>query len=407
MLWGSRWFKLSFPLSQQSASHTCQVSGPGLTSATVDHPTHILVILTDSSGRPYDSLPLNVTAQLELASTEATPTNQPEATPTLTMWLWSKKQKTPPIITKEVQKVSLSVAMTSPSQYKVSYTPVSRGQHKLHVQINHIEINGSPFTVTVYPDPRQLGHPVRTVTGIDGPRGIAFNGYQDMIVSEWGQNKLSIFDIKGQKIRSFGSFGSGPSQMIYPKTIVTDNANNIYVSSDHKLQKFTNGGALIRCIGGLGSKKGEFDFPRGIKLHNKQIYVCDSKNHRIQVFDLDLNFSRSIDIQSTDTAYDIEFDGAGNVYVADNGNSRVLVTDGSGHAVRKFGGGKLRGPSGLLIADKYLYVSDSGSGCIVVYETSGQFVTSFGRFHSARCITSCSDGFIYVCDFTADKIQIF
>ncbi|CAI8007930.1 Probable tyrosine-protein kinase DDB_G0283397 [Geodia barretti] len=48
-------------------SYTCQVSGPGLTSATVNQPTHVLVQLTDSSGRPY-SLPLNVTAQLELVS---------------------------------------------------------------------------------------------------------------------------------------------------------------------------------------------------------------------------------------------------------------------------------------------------------------------------------------------------
>ncbi|CAI8017338.1 hypothetical protein GBAR_LOCUS10542, partial [Geodia barretti] len=61
-------------------SYTCQVSGPGLTSATVNQPTHVLVQLTDSSGRPY-SLPLNVTAQLELVSkatpTKTTPTSPP------------------------------------------------------------------------------------------------------------------------------------------------------------------------------------------------------------------------------------------------------------------------------------------------------------------------------------------
>ena len=79
--------------------------------------------------------------------------------------------------------------------------------------------------------------------------------------------------------------------------------------------------------------------------------------------------------------------------------------DSSGRFIREFGRGKLRGPSGLLIADKYVYVSDFSGNCIVVYETSGQYVTSFGRpgqnegeFRRPFCITSCVDGFIHVCD---------
>ena len=43
--------------------------------------------------------------------------------------------------------------------------------------------------------------------------------------------------------------------------------------------------------------------------------------------------------------------------------------------------GKLQGPSGVHIVDKYfLYVSDLSSDCIVVYEISGQFVTYTGRY---------------------------
>ena len=61
-----------------------------------------------------------------------------------------------------------------------------------------------------------------------------------------------------------------------------------------------------------------------------------------------------------------------------------------------------------------MYVSDVSSDCIVVYETSGQFVTSFGRFgqnagefHNPCCITSCVDGYIHVCDYVNDRVQIF
>ena len=375
--------------SQESVSYTCHV---GLTSATVNLTTQVLVELTDSSGRPH-LLPMNVTAQLEPIS---------KAT---FRWPWCKNH--------------VSVTMTTPSRYEVTYTPVSRGRHKLHVQVNDKEINGSPFTVTVYPDPKQLGDPVRTVTGLDEPYGIAFNNREEMIVSEYLAHRLSILDTRGQKIRTFGSRGDNPHQMIFPAGIATDDSGNIYVSSQHKLQKFTSTGELIKCVGQRGGKEGEFDDPSGLTLRDNLVYVCDRYNHRIQVFDLDLNFVRSIGSRGSgrgefDLPLDVKFDTAGNMYVAEWRNKRVQVMDSSGRFIREFGRGKLSRPSGLLIADKYVYVSDISGDCIVVYETSGQYVTSFGRygwndgeFQNPNCITSCIDGFIHVCDWGNDRVQIF
>ena len=316
-------------------------------------------------------------------------------------------------------KNHVSVTMTTPSQYEVTYTPVSRGRHKLHVQVNDKQINGSPFTVTVYPDPKQLGHPVRTVTDLAGPYGIAFNNREEMIVSECNAHRLSILDTRGQKIRTFGSRGDSPHQMIGPAGIAIDDSGNIYVSSQHKLQKFTSTGELIKCVGRKGGKEGEFDVPRGLTLRDNLVYVCDRNNNRIQVFDLDLNFVRSIGSRGSgrgefDRPFDVKFDTAGKMYVAEWGNGRVQVMDSSGRFIREFGRGKLSQPSGLLIADKYVYVSDISGHCIVVFETLGQYVTSFGRrgqnegeFQYPYCITSCVDGFIHVCDFMNNSVQIF
>ena len=346
---------------------------------------------------------MNVTAQLEPFS-KATPTNQ-QATPTRFRLPWSKKH--------------VSVTMTTPSRYKVTCTPVSRGRHKLHVQVDDKQINGSPFTATVYPDPKHLGHPVRTVTGLDWPYGIAFNNREEMIVSELGAHRLSILDTRGQKIRTFGSRGDSPHQMMRPKGIATDDSGNIYVSSDHKLQKFTSTGELIKCVGQKGWKEGEFDDPHGLTLRDNLVYVCDIDNHRIQVFDLDLNFVRSIGSCGSGTGefdrpHDVKFDTAGDMYVVEYGNGRVQVMDSSGRFIREFGRGKLSRPSGLVIADKYVYVSDVSGHCIVVYESFGQYITSFGRrgqnegeFRGPFCITSCVDGFIHVCDWHNGRVQIF
>ena len=262
---------------------------------------------------------------------------------------------------------------------------------------------------------------MRVVTDLKGPYGIAFNSCGEMIVSENYGHQMAIFDITGQRIRTFGSRGDSQKQVVYPRGIAIDDTDNIYVSSNHKLQKFTSRGELIKCVGQEGSKEGQFNSPCGLALHNNQVYVCDSDNHRIQVFDLDLNFIQSIGSHGKgrgefDRPVDVNFDTDGYMYIADYGNARVEVLDRIGHFIRVFGEegrGKLSEPIALHIVNKYVYVSDDAGHCIVVYETSGQFVTSFGRcsrkegeLKSARCITSCADGFIHVCDWGNNSVQI-
>ena len=263
---------------------------------------------------------------------------------------------------------------------------------------------------------------MRTVTGLNEPYGIAFNSHQEMIVSEYWGHRLSVFDIRGQKILQFGQPVDSLDQMECPRVTATDDSDNIYVSSCHKLQKLTSSGELIKCVGKKGGKEGEFEDPRGVTLYDNQVYVCDSDNNRIQVFDLDLNFVKSIGSCGEGRGefyapHDIKFDAAGNMYVAEFSNGRVQVLDTSGQFIQEFGQEeerKLSGPSGLHIVDKIVYVSDWSGHCIVVYETSGQFVTSFGmygqnkgEFQGPRCISSCANGYIYVCDSWNKRVQIF
>ena len=359
----------------------------------MNHPTHVLVELRDATGR-LCSLNTNVTAKFEQI-------NIPQHR-YLSLW---HTQFTNDIV---------AVSTMSPSQYKISYTVFNRGQHKLHVHVNDKEINGSPIIITMYPDPTELGHQV-VITGFNKPYGIAYNSCREIIVSEWGSNKISILDIRGQKIRTFGSRGDSPDQMEHPAGIAVDDMDNIYVSSQHKLQKFTSSGKLINCVGCEGGKEGEFNDPRGVALYANQVYVCDRYNHRIQVFDLDLNVVRSIgshgkgkgEFHAVD---DVKFDTDGNMYITEH--SRVQVLDNSGQFIRAFseeGEGKLRSPSGLHIADKYVYVSDYKSNCILVYKTSGEFVVKLGgqNLNHPRCITSCVNGYIYVCDWNNDEIKRF
>ena len=391
--------------------YTCQVSGPGLRSATVNYSTHVTVELRDHSGQPC-LVPQKITAQLEAMNIEAFVVEEVRQSS------WFRKKTTQK---KTPQKLPVDIAAVSPSQHKISFTAVTRGQHKLHIQHNDSEINGSPFTITVYPDPTQLGTPVRVVTELDGPYGIAINSHGEMIVSEWNAHRVSVLDSTGKVIRRFGSRGDRPEQMIYPTGVAVDRDDNVYVASDHKLQKFGRDGHLIKTVGQKGNKEGEFNVPLGIRLHNSHVYVCEEGNHRIQVFDYELNFIRTIGSRGSgrgvfDKPFDLDFDAEGNAYIADFGNDRIQVLDTSGQFIRQFGHeegeGRLKKPTAVHIIGQFVYVSDIVHHRIAVYETSGQFVTSFGRegkgegqFDDQRHITSDHNGFIYVCDWLNNRIK--
>ena len=292
---------------------------------------------------------------------------------------------------------------TSPSQYEVSFTAVSRGQYKLRIQVNDREIDEN-LTITVYPDPYQLRDPVSIWSGLTTPYSIAFTSNGEMIVSEKGKNQISIFNTKGKRIGEFEQHEDRPRNIIKPQGIAIDDDDNVYVSSQFKLQKFTRRGTFIKCVGQEGNKEGEFNDPYGLTLNDNQLYICDCKNHRIQVFNLDLKFIRSIGSHGKgegefDLPYDVKFDSDHNMYVAEWDGGRVQVLNKNGQYIRFFDENKyLKKASALHIIDKYVYVSDWSGGHIVVYETSGRFVTSFGgqgntegNFENPYCINSYED----------------
>ena len=377
-------------------TYTCDISGPGLKSV-VNNETYILVELKDQNGSLCKQT-VTVTATLKCIANPSSPS------------------------TKETQPLSSQIV--SFSRYAVWFTMVNHGQHELYIGLNGAEINENPFVLTAYPDPTKLSGPEMDIPIFSDPYGIAFNSNGQIIISECDSHQLSIVDKKKQTlIQTIGALGShtdNPEQklMMFPKGIAIDERDNIYVTSEHKLQVFTSTGELIKSVGQKGSDDGEFADPCGVTLYKKKVYVCDCDNHRIQVFDRDLCFLKSFGSRGKgerefDAPMDVKFDTTGNMYVAELGNARVQVMN-SAHEFREFLTKNMARPSGLYIIDRFIYVSDLGreeqlkpgehGHCIVVYNTACNFVTSFGnKLQSPYCI-SFADGFIYVCDLCNNKV---
>ena len=81
-------------------------------------------------------------------------------------------------------------------------------------------------------------------------------------MSSFINHKVSLLDKEGKEIQTYGSEGNRPDQMRYPAGIAVDSDDNVYVASNHKLQKFSRDGHLIKCVGQHGSDDGEFRDPR-------------------------------------------------------------------------------------------------------------------------------------------------
>jgi len=82
--------------------------------------------------------------------------------------------------------------------------------------------------------------------------------------------------------------------------VKVDENNFIYVTDtmDYSLNKFDSQGKLIKKTGRKGQGPGEFQAPRFMGLSEKFIYVSDEQISRIQVFDKELNFIKSIPVRT-------------------------------------------------------------------------------------------------------------
>ena len=241
-------------------------------------------------------------------------------------------------------KIECSIKAIETSQYEIGFQPTGRGRHQLHIKVEGEHIKGSPFNVTVKLPVQKLGTPVRVIDGLNSPWGVAVNQRGEIIVVESNKHCISIFSPTGEKLRSFGSNGSGQGQFSGPLGVAVDDDDSILIVADggnNRIQKFTSDGKFVVAVG-----KGTVNLsnPVGISIHpdNKRIIVSDYGNSRIQILNPDLTFNNSFgghgnNDGQTAYPYDVAFDSARNIYQGGNNNTGVQVFNAKGQFARKFG----------------------------------------------------------------------
>ena len=189
------------------------------------------------------------------------------------------------------------------------------------------------------------------------PSGLGLDREGNLIVCDSHYGCLRIYSTEGAALRVIhGDFA-------YISDAVQDADGHYFLTEFGECQRVTRldpDGKIVTRWGVEGQEPGQFARPRAIVLGpDNRLYVADSCNHRIQVFEKNGTYVRSWGKPGDGPGemrypYDLAFAPDGTVYVAEYGNHRVQRFTSSGEPLGSWGGpgrqpGKLHGPWGLVV----------------------------------------------------------
>jgi DNA-binding beta-propeller fold protein YncE len=272
--------------------------------------------------------------------------------------------------------------------------------------------NGGAFEVCTTASTCQAGAAGTDAGQLYNPTGIALDGAGNLYVADENNQRIDVFNTAGPSFtHAFGWDVSTPAS---------------------GFQVCTTGSGCR--LGTQGGGAGELSLPFGLALDGTSLYVADQGNDRISVFNTAApSFSRAFgwDVHTTTGAFQVctttstcqpglygggvgqlggpigvALDGAGSLYVADNGNSRISVFNTAGPSFsRAFGwdvhttagafqvctttcqpglsgsgAGQLAIPSGVALDGAGgLYVGEQDNNRVSVFGTAGpSFTDAFG-----------------------------
>ena len=175
--------------------------------------------------------------------------------------------------------------------------------------------------------------------------------------------------------------------------------------------------------------QGDLYKPLGVAVDDAgNLYVCDNTQKKVLIYDRDGKWQRSVDgkeVLNRPSGIDVTRDGS-RVFVVDTGGidtnqHQVAVFDArTGKHLRSIGTrgtgeGEFNLPRDVRLGNNgLLYVTDGGNFRVEVFDQEGRFVRAWGapgrrmgQFSRPKGISSDSEGNLYVVDAAFGNVQIF
>lgn len=210
------------------------------------------------------------------------------------------------------------------------------------------------------------------------PIYVAFNKKGEVYVTDRGNEGLYIYTQRGKLIKKFIP-DNDPNFQWLPIALTFDEDDNLYVTDilkTHQVFVFDPNGNLklkfgeVKGVSKLAEEPGKFAFPNGIVVQGNKIYVSDSNNRRIQVFNKKGKFLYLIKTGGLPRGIDIGY------------KNRLHLVDTMAHSCSVFTRG-----------GKYL--------C-----SFGEFGYDLAQFYFPNSI-ACFGRRIYVTDMANDRVEVW
>ena len=293
--------------------------------------------------------------------------------------------------------------------YEISCIPKREGEHKVTARVNGEKISDLP---SIHVNKRSY-KVVRTVGGagtgageLDRPWGVAVNDKNEIIVCDFGNYRLQVFNENGDFIRTIEH-----ELLAHPVGICIDSTGRIYVAAWNKILLFNPNGDYIKEISDEENQDAEWC---GITLDEQgNVIVCNQKydNKAVHILSPEGKLLKKLSRDGFNPFYSLYYERK--IFVSNGATDTIYVFDCEGKFLneigqRGIGNGEFIDPAGLAI-DKtgHLVVTDDNG--VQVFAFDGMFVTKFGSnvLKDPRGVSVLKDGRVIVTDFNKLQLLIF
>lgn len=203
------------------------------------------------------------------------------------------------------------------------------------------------------------------------PHDAEFDASGRLLVADTGNDRVAIYEVKGAQARLVGELKglSGPEGVA-----ITPDGRVLVTNTRNATLSVFRDGKLERTLAGPGTKDGELRNPHDVEAASDgSVYIVDSANNRVQVFDAALKHRVSFgaELGLSGPKY-LAIDGD-RVWLADEYNHRILLLDRANKLLGVLGSGK-RGraadafhkPEAVLARAPHVWVIDTYNDRIVL-----------------------------------------
>ena len=207
------------------------------------------------------------------------------------------------------------------------------------------------------------------------------------------------------------------------KVLVQDREIFVSDTMNNRILVFDHTGRYLRKIGteGEDGAEGRLVFPYGMAIVANELYVADAGLNKVLVFDSEGRFQRYFGEDLFAKPVDIAY-ANGMLYFTDVAHHQVIVANLDGTEALRFGGPGRTGTDGVfwfpngieVLPDGRILVADTNNSRIQVFSATGEFLTEWqgdierrqGIFASPSGIAVDREGNIYVADPLTRRVTV-